>query len=91
MGVGPGSSTTSEVPMETNSESSASAAATPASPKEKKYYIDSTFITPPREGVEIVSPLKDGLGKKRERKRDREKERERGRMSNGFREEEILK
>ena len=57
----------------------ATATATPISPKEKKYYIDTTFITPPREGVEMVSPLKDGLGKEerereggRERKRDRE-------------------
>ena len=49
--------------METNSEPTASAsAATPASPKEKKYYIDTTYITPPREGVDMVSPLKDGLG-----------------------------
>ena len=60
--------------METgSSESSASAAgasaavATPTSPKEKKYYIDSTFITPPREGVDMVSPLKDGLGEGGER------------------------
>ena len=41
----------------------AAATATPTSPKEKKYYIDTTFITPPREGVEMISPLKDGLGK----------------------------
>ena len=49
----------------------AAATATPTSPKEKKYYIDTTFITPPREGVEMVSPLKDGLGKEgRERGRE---------------------
>ena len=29
---------------------------------EKKYYIDSTYITVPREGVEINTPLRDGLG-----------------------------
>ena len=32
-------------------------------PPEKKYYIDSTFLYTPREGVELVSPLKDGLSK----------------------------
>ena len=48
--------------METNIEPAAASAPTPTSPKEKKYYIDTTFITPPREGVDMVSPLKDGLG-----------------------------
>ena len=60
MGAVPTSTAGDEVAMETNSEATASAA-TPVSPKEKKYYIDTTFITPPREGVEIMSPLKDGL------------------------------
>ena len=29
---------------------------------EKKYYIDSTYITVPREGVEVNTPLRDDLG-----------------------------
>ena len=28
----------------------------------EKYYIDSTYITVPREGVEVNTPLRDGLG-----------------------------
>lgn len=46
-------------------------AATPIPSKEKKYYIDTTFITPPREGVEMMSPLKDGLGEEGGRKGER--------------------
>ena len=36
-----------------------------SSPKysDKKYYIDSTVIGRPRVGVEMKSPLKDGLSK----------------------------
>lgn len=66
VGTPPPSTAPSEgdVPMETSSEGGASAATpAPTSPKEKKYYIDTTFITPAREGVEIMSPLKDGLSK----------------------------
>ncbi len=33
---------------------------TPKTP-DKKYFIDSTYLYTPREGVELVSPLKDGL------------------------------
>ena len=50
IGVGP----PGEVAMETESGSVAQL--------EKKYYIDSTYITVPREGVEINTPLRDGLG-----------------------------
>lgn len=54
MGVGPGD----EVAMETDdSEPKPEAAGT------KRYYIDSTVIGQPREGVEMKSPLKDGLSK----------------------------
>ena len=35
----------------------------PAQSSKKKYYIDPTFIYPPREGVEMVTPLRNGLGK----------------------------
>ena len=28
----------------------------------RKYYIDSTYITVPREGVEVNTHLRDGLG-----------------------------
>ena len=35
----------------------------PTPTTEKKYYIDPTFLYTPREGVEMVSPLKDGLSK----------------------------
>ncbi len=34
----------------------------PGTSSERKYYIDSTFLTPARERVEMVSPLKDGMG-----------------------------
>ena len=34
----------------------------PVKQLEKKYYYDSTYITVPREGVEINTPLRDGLG-----------------------------
>ena len=44
------------VAMETDKEQ--------APPTEKKHYIDSTYMCSPRAGMEIVSPLKDGLGKK---------------------------
>ena len=50
IGVGPAG----EVPMETDGRS--------APQVEKKYYIDSTFITVPREHMEINTPLRDGLG-----------------------------
>lgn len=50
IGVGPAS----EVPMETDGG--------PVSQLEKKYYIDSTYITVPRDNVEINTPLRDGLG-----------------------------
>lgn len=50
IGVGP----PTEVSMETDSG--------PVKQLEKKYYIDSTYITVPREGVEINTPLRDGLG-----------------------------
>ena len=29
----------------------------------KKYYIDSTVVYKAREGVEITTPIRDGLGK----------------------------
>lgn len=56
--MGPGKPPETEA-METDKD--ASAAAPPA--PEKKYYIDSTYLYTPREGVELVSPLKDGLSK----------------------------
>ena len=31
---------------------------------EKKYYIDSTYITVPREGMEVLTPLRDSMGKR---------------------------
>ena len=34
----------------------------PVTQLERKYYIDSTYITVPREGEEINTPLRDGLG-----------------------------
>ncbi len=52
IGVGPAA----EVPMETDKGSA------PGTSSERKYYIDSTFLTPARERVEMVSPLKDGMG-----------------------------
>lgn len=55
MGVGLGTTPTSEA-METNAT-----APSPGPPPSKKYYIDSTYLYTPREGVEMVSPLKDGL------------------------------
>ena len=45
--------------METDKE----AKTTPALQPGKKYYIDSTYLYKPREGVELMSPLKDGLSK----------------------------
>ena len=54
IGVGPGSI----VAMETDKE--------PTHTTEKKYYIDPTFLYTPREGVEMVSPLKDGLSRLRD-------------------------
>ena len=54
IGVGPGS----VVAMETDKD--------PAPTTEKKYYIDPTFLYTPREGVEMVSPLKDGLSRLRD-------------------------
>ena len=53
MGVGPGED---GVAMETDKDQSPKRA--------EKYYIDSTFIHRPREGVEMKHPLKDGLSKK---------------------------
>lgn len=50
IGVGP----PSEVAMETDSGS--------MTQLDKKYYIDSTYITVPRENVEINTPIRDGLG-----------------------------
>ena len=35
----------------------------PSNSTKEKYYIDSTYIHRPREGVEMRHPLKDGLGK----------------------------
>ncbi len=52
IGVGP----VGTVPMETDKDSA------PSTSSERKHYIDSTFLTPPREGVEMLSPLKDGMG-----------------------------
>lgn len=55
MGVGPGAAPTTES-METDKDSNSA-----PPPPEKKYYIDSTYLYTPRENVELVSPLKDGL------------------------------
>ena len=44
-----------DAPMETDKEGSSTAA-------QRKYYVDNTFIHVPREGVEMVSPMKDGMG-----------------------------
>lgn len=44
-----------DAPMETDKEGSSAAA-------QRKYYVDNTFIHVPREGVEMVSPMKDGMG-----------------------------
>lgn len=51
IGVGP----QADAPMETDKEGSTITAS------QRKYYIDNTFIHVPREGVEVVSPLKDGM------------------------------
>ncbi len=51
MGVG----SPDEVAMETDDGER------PPAPK-KKYYIDSTLVYKPREGVEIVTPIRDGQG-----------------------------
>lgn len=60
IGVGPGEDT----PMETEDSE------TPIKPSpSNKYYIDNTMIGRPREGVEMKSPLKDGLSKRKERER----------------------
>ena len=32
-------------------------------PTKKKYYIDSTVVYKPREGVEMATPIRDGQGK----------------------------
>ena len=50
IGVGPSPG----VAMETNKD--------PVPAPEKKYYIDPTFLYTPREGVEMASPLRDGIG-----------------------------
>ena len=50
IGVGP----VGEIAMETDGG--------PAPQLEKKCYIDSTYITVPRENMEINTPLRDGLG-----------------------------
>jgi hypothetical protein len=44
--------------METGQEAN-----TTPTPSGKKYYIDSTYLYKPREGVELMSPMKDGLSK----------------------------
>ena len=51
IGVGP----PTEVAMETDKEGHPH----PADPK--RHYIDSTYIHVPREGVEMQSPMKDGM------------------------------
>ena len=51
IGVGP----SPVVAMETNKD--------PVPTPEKKHYIDPTFLYTPREGVEMASPLRDGIGK----------------------------
>ena len=43
-----------DVPMEMDKEGSSVV-------PQRKYYIDNTFIHVPREGVEIASPMKDGM------------------------------
>lgn len=61
IGVGPGARPKDEA-METDKD------AHPAAPTpDKKYYIDSTYLYTPREEVELVSPLKDGLSEWGER------------------------
>ena len=57
IGVGPGE----DAPMEMEDSE------TPIKPSpSNKYYIDNTMIGRPREGVEMKSPLKDGLSKRKE-------------------------
>ena len=53
IGVGP----QMETPMETGDKEGSAAV------PQRKYYIDNTFIHVPREGVEMVSPMKDGMSK----------------------------
>lgn len=55
MGVGPGATPATES-METDKDPNSA-----PPPPDKKYYIDSTYLYTPRENVELVSPLKDGL------------------------------
>ena len=31
---------------------------------EKKYYIDSTYITVPREEMEVLTPIRDSMGER---------------------------
>lgn len=50
IGVGP----QVDAPMETDKEGSTVG-------PQRKYYIDNTFIHVPREGVEMASPMKDGM------------------------------
>ena len=54
IGVGPGEDT----PMETEDSE-----APIKQPPPNKYYIDTTVIGRPREGVEMKTPLKDGISK----------------------------
>ena len=54
MGVGPGESPSSDA-METDKDNT-----TPIS-SNKKYYIDSTYLYKPREHVDMLSPMEDGL------------------------------
>lgn len=56
--MGPGVTPTTEA-METDKQVDGTSAAPPA--PNKKYYIDSTYLYTPRENVEMLSPLKDGL------------------------------
>lgn len=57
MGVGPGKAPEPEA-METDKDTSVA-----PQPPEKKYYIDSTYLYTPREGMDLLTPLKDGLSK----------------------------
>jgi hypothetical protein len=52
IGVGPGP----DIPMETDESTSVTVPVA-----NKKYYIDNTVLGVPREDVEIISPIKDGL------------------------------
>lgn len=63
IGVGPGE----DAPMEMEDSE------TPIKPSpSNKYYIDNTMIGRPREGVEMKSPLKDGLSKRKERGKEKD-------------------